>query len=290
MGSVIPSSLLISVWFEKHRGLALGLSSAGTGLATIIFPPVLTSIIRKSGLRGAFLFQAVFIAVCAVLILVLLRETPAVMGLKAYGTGQGNEKVKSHSGTKDLSQAGWLLMVPTVLMAGGCGLASCGHLAVLASSSGYVAETVALVTSVYGVMLMISKFLFGGIADRIGTKTASIVFFLIFTAGCLLALCLNGSSFFRVGVMAALLGFGSPIFAVGIPLWAADLSTKASYARTLKWFQILYSGGGIIFNMIPGLISGRTGEYVSSYVFFSAAVLASLILLLLSYRITTRHS
>lgn len=290
LGAVIPTSLLISNWFLKNRGLAMGISSAGTGLATIVFPPILTSLIQKTGLRSAFIFQAVFIIVCALLAFILLKDSPALKGQKPYGIGESDEKIRTHSGERDLSVAGWVIMVIVVLSAGGCGLASCGHLAVLATTGGYTVETVALITSIYGTMLMISKFLFGGIADRIGTKTSSMLFFMIFAAGCLFALCLDGTSVFRAAFMAGALGFGSPVFAVGIPLWAVDLSTAYSYPRTLKWFQILYSGGGILFNLIPGFISGRTGEYVSSYVFFAVMIVISLVLLFTAYRITTKKA
>lgn len=289
IGAVIPASLLISAWFVKHKGLAMGISSAGTGMATIVFPPVLTSMIQKSGLAFAFRFQAIFIVVSAVLIFFLLKDSPAMMGYQAYGAGEKSEKIRTRSGTRDLTPFTWVLMIIVVLASGGCGLASCGHLPVLATSCGYTVETVALITSIYGVMLMLSKFLFGGIADRVGTKTASILFFLIFIAGCLFALLLDGTAVFKVILMSAFLGFGSPIFAVGIPLWAIDFSTPASYPRTLKWFQILYSGGGILFNLIPGFISGRTGEYISSYVFFAVTIIVCLVLLLMTYRIMTER-
>ena len=86
-------------------------------------------------------------------------------------------------------------------------------------------------------------------------------------------------------VLGGLLGFGSPIFAVGVPLWASDLSTDLTYGSTLRWFQILYSAGGIVFNALPGVIFDHTGEYVSSYVLFGALSLVSMVMILLGYRV-----
>ena len=42
LGSVVPASILIGRWFREHRGLALGICAAGSGLATVVFSPILT--------------------------------------------------------------------------------------------------------------------------------------------------------------------------------------------------------------------------------------------------------
>lgn len=288
LGSTIPMSLLITNWFEARRGLAMGICSAGSGMATVFFSPVLTALAGHVSLRAAFLFQALFMLLSAALLYALLRETPAQKGLRPYGHGSSSKMSVRHTGSSDLTALGWLLMVPAILVVGGTGQASSGHLSILTTSSGYGAETAAAAASIFGLTLVLSKFLFGGIADRIGTKKTSILFFGIFAAGCLMALLLDGRSLMLSYLLSGILGFGSPIFAVGVPLWASELSTAGSYERTLKWFQILYAAGGIVFSAIPGMIGDRTGEYVSSFVMFAAAALISLALLLLTYGISDR--
>ena len=288
LGSTIPMSLLITNWFESRRGLAMGICSAGSGMATVFFSPVLTALAKHVSLRAAFLFQALFMLLAAALLYVLLRETPARMGLRPYGSDSSCETTVRHTGSSDLTVAGWLLMIPSILVVGGTGQASCGHLSILTTTSGYSAETAAAGASLFGLTLVLSKFLFGGIADRIGTKKTSVLFFGIFAAGCLMALLLDGRSLLLSYLLSGVLGFGSPIFAVGVPLWASELSTAGSYERTLKWFQILYAAGGIVFSAIPGMIGDRTGEYVSSFVLFAVVALISLALLLLTYRLSDR--
>ena len=288
LGSTIPMSLLITNWFEEQRGLAMGICSAGSGMSTVLFSPVLTALAKHVSLRAAFLFQALFMLLSAVLLYLLLRETPAQKGLRPYGADAIRETTVRHTGSADLAVAGWLMMIPAILVVGGTGQASCGHLSILLTTGGYGAETAAAAASIFGFSLVLSKFLFGGIADRIGTKKTSVLFFGIFAAGCLMALLLDGKSAVTGYQLAAVMGFGSPIFAVGVPLWAAELSTAGSYERTLKWFQVLYAAGGIVFSAIPGMIGDRTGEYVSSYILFAAVALVSLGLLLLTYRINGR--
>ena len=43
-GSMVPASILMRRWFRSHCGLAIGVCAAGTGLATVAFYPLFTSI------------------------------------------------------------------------------------------------------------------------------------------------------------------------------------------------------------------------------------------------------
>jgi len=53
-GGMVPLSLVITNWFDSRRGFALGLASAGSGVATIFAPPIVTALIRSHGLKAAF--------------------------------------------------------------------------------------------------------------------------------------------------------------------------------------------------------------------------------------------
>lgn len=106
----------------------------------------------------------------------------------------------------------------------------------------------------------------------------------IFAAGCLFVIGFDGVNTLICYAMVVLLGFGTSVFNLGPPLWASDFSSKENYAKTLKWLQIFYNLGGIIFPVIPGIIAEHTGEYRSSYLLFAALMIINLILLLSAYR------
>ena len=61
------------------------------------------------------------------------------------------------------------------------------------------------------------------------------------------------------------------------------LSDKAGYPKLLKWLQIFYNLGGILFSVVPGIIADHTGEYKSSYLLIAAMMLLSLTILRWSY-------
>ncbi|MFC1995443.1 MFS transporter [Chloroflexota bacterium] len=76
IGPIWPTSMAATVgWFEKRRGLALGIISAAAGIGIIIMPPVSTYLISGYGWQNSFLI----LAVCVFLILIpcalLLKKT-----------------------------------------------------------------------------------------------------------------------------------------------------------------------------------------------------------------------
>ena len=279
-GTIFPISLLLANWFNTHRALALGIAAAGSGISTLIFPPLLSSVITVRSLNAAFLIHAAFMAVSAVLLFLVIRDRPSDIGTKAFGEGEAvwisPKKEESHELSR---RALWVLAV-MMLLNGCAGFAFSGHLSVLAVTCGYTTKTAASVISIFGLTLIISKFAAGGIADRIGNLKCSVIMILIYIAGCFFALPMNGTDTVWCYMLVIFLGFGASIYNVGPPLWAADLSSRLTYAKTLRWLQIFYNLGGIVFTMVPGLIADRTGEYKSSYIIFAVMMAGSLAILL----------
>ena len=53
LGSMFPISLIIDRWFARKKALALSICSIGSGIASIIFPSIITSIIENSSMQAA---------------------------------------------------------------------------------------------------------------------------------------------------------------------------------------------------------------------------------------------
>lgn len=283
-GCIYPVSLLLNNWFHARRGLAIGISAAGSGIATMLFSPLLSSVAERHSLSAAFLLHASFMAVAAVAVYLVVRDTPEEMGLHPYGeTAQQAEEEKVQPAFAPPRHMLWMLAL-MMLLTGGAGLAFSGHLAVLMRTEGYAPAFAASMVSLFGMVLVVSKLFTGAIADRIGPKRCSILLFSVFILGCFFVLGMDGSETVWCIALAAALGIGSPIFNVGPPLWAGDLSSREHYAKTLKWMQIFYNLGGIIFTVVPGIIADHTHEYKSAFLLFAAMMVAALTILLWAYR------
>ena len=285
LGCIYPVSLLLSRWFHTHRGLALGISSAGSGVCTMLFSPLVSSLVFRYSLRTTFLLQAAFMLVSAICIFLLLRDDPAQKGLLPYGAGgEDDAKTREQEGPAALPKGVLWMLALMMLLIGGAGQAFSGHLSVLAQSCGYSARTAATVVSLQGMVLVCSKFLSGGLADRFGTKRCTSFLLALFVLGCSLVQLMNGVSLFWCFAPICLMGFSASVYNVGPPLWAGDLSDRAGYPKLLKWLQIFYNLGGIVFSAVPGIIADYTGEYKSSYVLIACMILTSLLILRWSYR------
>lgn len=60
---MIPLSLLVSRWFQDRSAFALGLASAGSGLATILVPGPLTWLLQTRGLAAAFYAEGTLVLI-----------------------------------------------------------------------------------------------------------------------------------------------------------------------------------------------------------------------------------
>lgn len=282
-GCIYPVSLLLSNWFHARRGFALGLSAAGSAVATMGFSPLLSAVVVRYSLTTAFLLQSGIMALSAIAVYLIVRDKPEELGLLPYGETKAPSAEEEKAPSFTLPRHTMAMLALMMLLTGGAGLAFSGHMAVLMRTEGYSTELAASVVSFFGLVLVCSKLLTGAVADRIGSKRCSILLFIVFILGCFLVLGLNGIHSVWCYALALLLGLGASLFNVGPPLWAADLSCRAAYAKTLKHLQIFYNLGGILFTVVPGMIADHTHEYKSSFLLFAGMMTVALAILLWAY-------
>jgi len=75
-GGMLPVCVLIRNWFYTHDALALGLCMAGSGVASMLAPPLLTACITNHSLSAAFFSEALLMCLCAVVVYILVRAEP----------------------------------------------------------------------------------------------------------------------------------------------------------------------------------------------------------------------
>jgi sugar phosphate permease len=84
--SYIPFNTLMSRWFVRNRGKAIGLSTAGYGFGGFIFAPLITWLVEVLGWRSAYAVSGlIVVAAVAPLALLMLKDRPSDMGLQPDG-------------------------------------------------------------------------------------------------------------------------------------------------------------------------------------------------------------
>ena len=279
-GGMVPLTLVISRWFRDKRGFALGLMAASSGISTIVAPPLLTRAIEGAGLRLSFWGEGLFSLILALLAVLLIRDSPEELGLQPYSTGESPVQGKTIPvRQKDFTPVLWWAAVAAAFFTGGpCG-PGFSHLTVLYTAEGYDSGTVALMISCFGVVLMLSKVLYGSISDALGSRTANFFTFGTGIAG--FALCclapLGSMPLNWVGLVCTALGM--PLSSVSLSVWAGELSGGGDYDRLVKWLSTSYMVGALVTGPVPGLLADRFGSYVPAYALFAGCLVCSMILI-----------
>jgi len=283
LGGAIPLPILIRAWFDGRRGTALGIVSAGSGVANICFPLVIERLVAAFGLRGMFWCAAGFVVLSALTVWLLVRNSPEEMALAPYEGGGGKAVKKAVPGNWELPPVGWVLLVLLMVFQGGYS-PSVSHLSVTMTGSGYSMEQAALIFSFYGVAITVGKILYGAASDRIGARRTAAISYALGIAACLMPLLMDGRMLWPCAATALLLGVGTPPNSVGIAIVAAEISSPRTYANTILCMEITSIMGSAAMGLVPGVFFDRTGSYLGAYMLMAVWAAACLPLLWLLSR------
>jgi MFS family permease len=270
----ISYTKLLTVWFKRRRGLAIGIAAAGLGLGYSIVPLLIARLLGQMDWHAALAVMALIIVVVPTGLNALFAHPKPVA-----------------SGAQDFSPAG--LSLPQArrtpefwYMAGAIFLASTAltgvvpHLALMTRDHGFTVSQAAIVAATYGISTIIGRVVVGALADRYFVPRVAMFFFGISTLGFLWAALIGSQPSLVVLALVALtigLGFGaeSDVIALFISRYFGQRSFGAIYGALLAVFLIGASAGPPLF----GFGRDRLGSY-SPLMLAAAAVMVGAVLLL----------
>ncbi|SHN40764.1 Sugar phosphate permease [Duganella sacchari] len=89
MTALVLSAVVSNRWFERHRGLVVGILTASSATGQLIFLPVGAWMIEHMGWRLAVVPVFAACALMAVAVLLLMRNRPSDVGLAPFGAAPG---------------------------------------------------------------------------------------------------------------------------------------------------------------------------------------------------------
>ena len=283
LGGMILASIILHRWFRTSLALTLGICASGSGIATIILPPVITASIEISGLRLTFIAETAAVAVLSALVVLILRNTPADKGLAPYCGASTGEKTAARAAAA-LRPLDRYLLYTAPFLVGVTSLTCTAILPLYYRSEGYDALSSALAMSIYGVFLLLGKFLFGLVNELIGGRRGNALFLSIGVLGYLCA-CAARVSLPVMLLSAALIGLGSGLPTVGLSVWCRDLVPPDQFDRTVGRFQIIYSLGGLLFSTVPGPVADAAGSYLPVFIIYTAATALMMLIVCRTYHL-----
>jgi len=276
----VPASAVVSHWFVKRRGLAIGIMSAAVGIGGLIVSPILGGLIIPSfGWRQAYFYMGLFACILVLpLSIFVIRNKPVEKGLHPDGIASIENIMKTHSETQGLSLAK-ALVTPAFWLIAACFLMSQlaqngvmqTHVLYL-SDLGFSATLTASMMGVIGMMSAAGKFSFGWLCDILKAKYTLAIGLALQLGGILLLLNIKTASPLSVvWVYSIIWGFG-------IGSWLPTMSMLVSSNFGLAGYSAIFG----VMSLMNGLGSAF-GPLLSSYVFDTTGVyrLAFIIFLVL---------
>ncbi len=195
-------SRAVAGWFDRSRGLALGLTMTGVPLAAALVTPALQLVISNWGWQSGFLFLAslsIFIGIPCTFLLV--RERPRVM---VAGAGDGPPPAADGSDWSHIvrSRGFWLLALSLLpINAAGTGVMSA--MVPILTDSGMTPVAAASLISVFAISVIASRLGAGWLIDRLPPHIVAAIVAAIPAAGCAILLVADGS--YAIAAVALLL-------------------------------------------------------------------------------------
>lgn len=284
---MVPNTAVLSNWFVKRRGMAMGIAGAGSGAAVFILVPAIQQLISSFGWRTTYVVMGLFIlATIPVLNGLFQRHRPQDIGL--LPDGARSEAECTVAGSCAPSGIEWTLHAALRtrsfwLLAAANALIPFASQVVLVHQVAYMVDhgfdplVAASVSVPMGLAGITGRTLLTGFSDRLGRLrcyTFSVAC-LVLAVGFLIASS-SVASVWVLYVYGFLMGLG---FLSKMPLISAisaDLFQGQNFATIYGFARI---GGGIfgaLGPLVAGLVFDLSGSYVVAFASAAFADVASL--------------
>lgn len=272
---------VVTNWFSRRRGLALGMTMAGVGLGNAVIAPYAQFLIELMGWRLAYVgLAATMVVITIPLVWLLLKEAPEEMGLHSDGNDQpvletdtGRQQAYGLAASEARkTRSFWIMLVAFVGI--GLGVNGLGiHLVPMLTDWGMAASTAALVFSVSGLCTIIGRVGAGYLADRFFAPHVAIAFSACAVCSILLMLAgVVGPAAFLIGVMLGLGSGGNPnIIAYLISRYFGTRSYGELYG-SIYGIHIIGSG---LSPLVLGLGYDAMGSYTGVLLAYAGLIIAA---------------
>ncbi|HEX4066839.1 MAG TPA: MFS transporter [Acidobacteriaceae bacterium] len=270
----------ILTWFSKHRGLALALLLTGSGVGSILLPPLTESMIRHHGWRAAWLMLGGIALLGLPLTAMLVRNRPEKPLMRTDRQAAG---VPVRAALR--TSAFWILAVITALSAfSENGLVT--NLAAILTQHGVLATSAALALSVRGGAGIIGRLFIGFAIDRVSPERIQTFVLTLAAAGTLVLAFANTGSMALVG--AGILGVGLGSEADVGPYLLARYFGRRHFSVLYGLTWTAYAIGGGTGPLWIGHMYDHAGGYQPRFIVYLAGVASAAVLLSLFLPATPR--
>ena len=290
LGMVVCAAA-IGKWFIRKRGVALGLSSMGIGVGTMLMGPAAAYIVGAYGWRAGFVVFGALILALGILIgqVLMGKTTPEANGLRPDGDpavreGPGPAAVPEQRAGTSLrpvltDRRFWVLAVCNSLATATLMMVFVHQVAYAVGNHIGKFEAAAAL-GIVGLTSSGSKFFFGWLCDRLAdAKYAAALGFFLMAIG--MGLLIGADTAVVLYLFAVIFGIGYGSMAPLMPYLTADRFGAQVLGSAYGMLIFFVAGiGGSIGPVIGGLIYDRTGSYGNAWLLNLILLMAISVLIL----------
>ena len=280
-------SRVLIAWFNRKRGLALGLSLSGFGVGAMLIPLVSQFSIDALGWRASyFFFSGAIIMLALPMAVFVLKEAPGELGLNEDGD-KDSESIEIE--TADAEDAAgmsgieaartlsyWLILASFLLV--GVGLTGIlAHLVPMLRDRGVDPATATRCMSAIGFGIIFGRVLAGYLMDRFFAPYVTAGFLLGMVLG--ISILASGTTSALVFPAAMLVGMASGSEISEIAYICSRYFGKRAFGQIYGMMFSAFQVGAIIGAPLMGFYYDRAGNYVAALWLLAATIVVAAILI-----------
>ncbi|MCS6969329.1 MAG: MFS transporter [Cytophagales bacterium] len=293
LSGIVSSMYILTQWFVKYRGLAVGILLMGSSLGGALFNKIAGMSIVEFGWRGAawILFGCAVVGM-ALPLLLIVRDNPAKLGLLPDGEPFSSSDNSFTSPSKvgiTLPEAVtstyfYLLLIATATL-WFCITGIVNHQVIFIEKDlGKSKEVVTNVTSLFFLCSIVGKLLFGWLSDRFNKLSIMLLSIVNLLIGTVLLRYLPVLPPFMMYVYSLVYGIAFSGAFTMIQIVVAEEYNGIHYGRILGIFTTIDTIAGSLGIASLGTIRKSSGSYLGAFeLMIALCILACLCVLAMKY-------
>ncbi|MCY1667457.1 MFS transporter [Rhizobium sp. SL86] len=268
---------VVSTWFERRLGLAIGIANGGIGLGAALLPPLITFAILNGSVQLAYVSLGIIVALVVLPINVLfLQEAPAAIASgrqQAAGAGDAAD-FRALAKTRE-----FIVLALAFFLLGFVNTGLVTNQISLLIDGGLTPQNAAFVQSVFGIAVLLGRFLSGVLLDYLPAKRLMSAVCIGGAAACLIYA--SGPAGGLVFVSAILIGL---VYGAEFDVLSYIIKRNfglAAFGRIYGTIFAVFQFGAALGATLLPLSRAHLQSYGPGLVIYAAALLASGVLFIL---------
>lgn len=287
---------IITSWFQKKRGLILGLALGSSGLGGAAFEMILSPVLASSGWRIGYLVCAAVVAILIIPVILFVRTKPQDAGMLPYGADDSLSP-EPLTRTKRQDREGlpfkrlvkrpslYFALIGTLLL-GWISYGAYPYFVAHLQDQGMTREFAAHAQSIMFIVMAAAKFLTGTLCDYFKPRNVLFGCVLLGCTGLVLVAGTHSPVTAIVGMCIYSIVLGAP--AILFSILAMSLFGKNSYDMTLGLIVAMNSLSGVLAGPVTNLFYSASNSYTTIFYLVGALSIVVIALFFIAFRLAEK--